>query len=252
MELKLDKPLIIFDLETTGLGFKDKIVEISLIKVYPDGREESYTKRVNPGIPIPPEATKVHGITDEDVKDCPTFKEIAPELYEIFKGCDLAGYNSNRFDLPMLDEEFASAGISSGFSNVKHIDVQNIFHKMEKRTLEAAVEFYCGKKQENAHSAFADTQATYAVLKAQLDRYAGSLQNDVSSLAEFSKVNNNVDLAGRMVYDEGGVAIFNFGKYKGQPVLEILKNDPSYYDWIIKNDFSVDTKNHLTKIKLLG
>lgn len=252
MELKLERPLIVFDLETTGLGFKDKIVEIALIKIYPDGKEETYTTRVNPGIPIPPEATSIHGITNDDVKDCPSFKEIAPKLFEIFRGCDLAGYNSNKFDLPMLDEEFASAGINSGFSDVKHIDVQNIFHKMERRTLEAAMEFYCNKKLDNAHSAFADTRATYEVLKAQLDRYSETLKNDVDALAEFSKVNNNVDLAGRMIRNDEGVVIFNFGKYKGQPVTTVLKNDPSYYDWIIKSDFSVDTKNQLTKIKLLG
>lgn len=250
MKLQLTRPIVFFDLETTGLDFKDKIVEISLLKVYPSGEEETFTARVNPGIPIPAEATAVHGITNEDVKDCPSFKDLSTKLDVFFKDCDIAGFNSIKFDLPKLNEEFAASGIKTNFEKVRHIDVQNIFHKKEKRTLEAAVKFYCGKELENAHSAEADTRATYEVLKSQLDYYKGDLQNDVTALAEFSKINNFIDLAGRMIRNDKGEAIFNFGKYKGQLVKEVLKKDPSYYDWIQKNDFSIDTKNHLTKIKL--
>lgn len=252
MKLNLKRPLIFFDLETTGLDAKDKIVEISLVKVFPSGEEETYTTRVNPEMPIPPESSAIHGITDEDVKDCPTFKEIAPKLIAIFRDCDVAGYNSGKFDLPFLDEAFAAAGIKAGFSDVKHIDVQNIFHKMERRTLEAAVKFYCNKELDNAHSAEADATATYEVLKAQLDRYPNDLKNDVDFLANFSKMHNNIDLAGRFIANDKGEAVFNFGKYKGQRVVEVLQKDPNYYDWMIKSDFSVDTKNHLTRIRLGG
>ena len=201
MELNLRNPLIFFDLETTGVNAaKDKIVEISYIKVYPNGKEESNTIRINPGRHIPEEATAVHHITDDDVKNCPSFKDVAKELSRVFEGCDIAGFNSNRFDLPLLVEEFLTAGVNIDMTKRKFIDVQTIFHKMEQRTLVAAYKFYCGKNLEDAHSADADTRATYEVLKAQLDRYP-SLQNDVNFLSEFSTQNKNVDFAGRIIYN---------------------------------------------------
>ena len=218
MELNLRNPLIFFDLETTGVNAaKDKIVEISYIKVYPNGKEESNTIRINPGRHIPEEATAVHHITDDDVKNCPSFKDVAKELSRVFEGCDIAGFNSNRFDLPLLVEEFLAAGVNIDMTKRKFIDVQTIFHKMEQRTLVAAYKFYCGKNLEDAHSADADTRATYEVLKAQLDRYP-SLQNDVDFLSEFSTQNKNVDFAGRIIYNDKNVEVFNFGKHKGCPV----------------------------------
>ena len=251
MELNLRNPLIFFDLETTGVNAaKDKIVEISYIKVYPNGKEESNTIRINPGRHIPEEATAVHHITDDDVKNCPSFKDVAKELSRVFEGCDIAGFNSNRFDLPLLVEEFLAAGVNIDMTKRKFIDVQTIFHKMEQRTLVAAYKFYCGKNLEDAHSADADTRATYEVLKAQLDRYP-SLQNDVNFLSEFSTQNKNVDFAGRIIYNDKNVEVFNFGKHKGCPVEDVFRTiDRGYYDWMMQGDFPQNTKNVITNIKL--
>ena len=250
MELNLKNPLIFFDVETTGLNVsKDKIIELSYIKVYPNGTEESNTVRINPGFPIPAESSAIHHITDEDVKDCPMFKQVARILEKVFEGCDIAGFNSNRFDIPILVEEFLNAGVSINFSKRKFIDVQTIFHKMEQRTLSAAYKFYCHKELDSAHSACADTRATYEVLKAQLDMYP-SLVNDVEFLSKFSSQTRNVDFAGRIVYNDNNVEVFNFGKYKGQPVEEILKKDVGYYGWIMQGDFPQNTKIVITAIKL--
>lgn len=251
MQLNLKNPLVFFDLETTGINItKDRIVEISFLKVHPNGKEEVKSRRINPEMPIPPESTAIHGITDEDVKDCPTFKQIAKSLAEHLEGCDLAGFNSSRFDVPMLSEEFLRAGVDFDMSKRKFVDVQIIFHKKEQRTLEAAYKFYCDKTLENAHSAEADTIATYEVLKSQLDRYP-DLVNDVEVLSkEYSSFNNNVDFAGRMVFDEKGVEIFNFGKHKGKSVAEVLRKEPSYYSWMMDGDFPLNTKQMLTKIRL--
>lgn len=252
MQLNLRNPLVFFDLETTGINIvKDRIIEISYVKVHPNGKEETKTWRVNPEMPIPPESTAIHGITDEDVKDCPTFKEIAKSLAAQIEGCDLAGYNSNRFDIPLLAEEFLRAGVDIDLNRRKFVDVQTIFHKMEQRTLSAAYKFYCDKSLENAHTAEADTLATYEVLKAQLDRYP-DLKNDINYLSQFSSYNNNVDFAGRMVYNDKGEEVINFGKYKGRLVADVLKNDPGYYAWIMNGDFPLNTKKMLTEIKLRG
>lgn len=251
MDLNLKNPLAFFDLETTGLNItRDRIVEVSLLKVFPNGKKETKTRRINPEMPIPPQSTAIHGITDEDVKDCPTFKQVAKSLADQLEGCDLAGFNSSRFDVPMLAEEFLRAGVDFDMSKRKFVDVQIIFHKKEQRTLEAAYAFYCNKQLDNAHSAESDTMATYEVLKSQLDRYP-DLVNDIDVLSkEYSSFNNNVDLAGRMIYDENGVELFNFGKHKGKPVVEVLKNEPSYYAWIMDGDFPLNTKQMLTKIRL--
>ena len=239
-----------FDLETTGINItKDRIVEISYLKVRPDGKEEGKTRRVNPQMPIPEQAIAIHGITDDDVRDCPTFKELAKSLAAQIEGCDLAGFNSNRFDIPMLAEEFLRAGVDIDLSKRKFIDVQTIFHKMEQRNLIAAYKFYCGKDLTDAHSAESDTRATYEVLLSQLDRYP-ELQNDVDALSEFSSFNNNVDFAGRMIYNENGEEVINFGKYKGQLVEEVLKKDLGYYGWIMQGDFALNTKQKLTEIRL--
>ena len=252
MQLNLKNPLVFFDLETTGIDIaKDRIVEIYMVKVMPNGEEIVKTRRINPGMPIPPESTAIHGITDEDVKDCPKFKEIAKSLAAQIEGCDLAGFNSNRFDIPMLAEEFLRAGVDVDLNRRKFIDVQTIFHKMEQRNLTAAYKFYCNKDLTNAHSAEADTMATYEVLKAQLDRYP-ELENDVNFLSKYSSFTNNVDFAGRMVYNEKGQEVINFGKYKGRLVEEVLKSDPSYYAWIMNGDFPLNTKKMLTEIRLRG
>lgn len=252
MELNLKNPLIFFDLETTGINItKDKIVEISYIKIYPNGKKETKTLRINPGMPIPPESTQIHHITDADVANAPTFKEVAKKLANTFEGCDVAGFNSNRFDLPLLSQEFLNAGVDVDFSRRKFIDVQTIYHKMEQRNLSAAYKFYCGKNLEDAHSALADTAATYEVLKAQLDKYP-NLENSVDFLAKFSTQNKNVDLAGRIIYNDKGVEVFNFGKYKGNPVEEVLQHDTGYYGWIMNGDFPLNTKQVLTRIKLRG
>ena len=250
MKLKLERPIIFFDLETTGLTIgKDHIVELCYIRLEPNGNERAETLRFNPGIPISKEASAVTGITDKDVKDCPTFAEKAPELAKVFEGCDLAGYNSNKFDVPMLTEEFALCGIDIHVNDRKLVDVQNIFHKMEQRTLVAAYRFYCGKELENAHSALADTRATLEVLEAQLDRYA-DLKNDVAYLADFSQIQRGVDLACRFVYDENNVEIVNFGKYKGQAVKDVLKKDSNYKAWMLQGDFTLNTKQTLERLAL--
>lgn len=252
MKLNLQNPIIFFDLETTGVDVaKDRIVELCYIKVFPNGNEESKSMRINPGMPIPKKASDVHGITDEDVKDCPLFKDIAADLYKTFEGCDLAGFNSNKFDIPLLCEEFLRQGMDFDVAKRRCIDVQNIYHKLERRTLVAAYQYYCGKDLENAHSALADTRATLEVLEAQLDKYPVDLQNDVKFLADYSKMNNNVDFAGRIIRDEKGVEVFNFGKHKGRPVLDVLlRLDPSYYSWMMQGDFAQNTKQVLTKIYL--
>ena len=253
MQLNLKNPIVFFDLETTGINIThDRIVEISFLKVYPNGKEEIKSRRINPEMPIPPQATAIHGITDEDVKDCPTFKQVARSLADQLEGCDLAGFNSSRFDVPMLAEEFLRAGVDFDMSKRKFVDVQIIFHKKEQRTLEAAYAFYCNKKLENAHSAEADTRATYEVLKSQLDRYP-DLINDVETLSkEYSSFNDNVDFAGRIIYNDKGVEVFNFGKHRGKPVTEVLAKEPSYYSWMMDGDFPLNTKQVLTKIRLKG
>ena len=250
MKLNLKRPLVFFDLETTGVDTaKDRIVEISMVKVMPDGEEIVRTRLINPQMHIPEDATAVHGITDEDVKDQPTFAQIAKSLSQFIEGCDFGGFNSNRFDLPMLVEEFLRAGVDVDFKNRKFIDVQNIFHKMEQRTLVAAYKFYCNKDLTDAHSAEADTRATYEVLKAQLDRYS-ELQNDVAALAEFSSRGETVDYAGRIVYNDKGEEVFNFGKYKGVKVSEVFQREPSYYDWMMNGDFPLYTKKVISEIRL--
>ena len=251
MKLNLKNPIVFFDLETTGTNINtDRIVEICYLKVYPNGNEETKTMRINPEMHIPEQSSAIHGIYDADVADCPTFKEVAKEIARDIEGCDLAGFNSNRFDIPVLAEEFLRAGVDIDMMKRKFIDVQVIYHKLEQRTLSAAYKFYCGKNLEDAHTAEADTRATYEVLKSQLDRYPEELQNDMAFLAEYSSFNKNVDFAGRIVYDDKGVEVFNFGKYKGMSVSEVLQKDPGYYSWILNGDFTLNTKNVLTKIRL--
>jgi DNA polymerase-3 subunit epsilon len=250
MQLNLRNPIVFFDLETTGINIAaDRIVELSYLKIELNGNEVSKTMLINPTIPIPPETTAIHGITDEDVKDAPTFQSIAKNLAREIEGCDLAGYNSNKFDIPLLAEEFLRADVDIDMTKRKFIDVQVIFHKMEQRTLGAAYKFYCDKDLENAHSAEADTRATFEILKAQLDRYPG-LQNDMAALAEFSAHNRNVDFAGRIIYNDKKIEVFNFGKYKGQPVEEVLAKDPGYFGWLMNGDFPLHTKKVITNIKL--
>ena len=251
MKLNLKNPLVFFDLETTGTNINsDRIVEICYLKVYPNGNEESKTMRINPEMHIPEASSAVHGIYDADVADCPTFKEVAKNIANDIEGCDLAGFNSNRFDIPLLAEEFLRVGVDIDMMKRKFIDVQVIFHKLEQRTLSAAYKFYCKKNLEDAHTAEADTRATYEVLKAQLDRYPDVLENDMKFLADYSSYNKNVDFAGRIVYNEQGVEVFNFGKYKGMSVAEILKKDIGYFGWLMQGDFTLNTKNVLTKIRL--
>lgn len=250
MELKLTKPLVFFDLETTGVNVTtDRIVEISVIKVWPDGHELERTRRINPERPIPAEATAIHHITDEDVAGEPTFKQVAKSLAELFADSDIAGFNSNKFDIPMLIEEFHRAGVTFDISKSRFIDVQTIFHKKEQRTLVAAYKFYCGKTLDGAHAANVDTRATYEVLKAQLDHY-DDLPNDVKGLSEFSSHGRNVDFAGRLVYDDNKREIINFGKHKGKPAEEVLRTDTGYYGWIMQGDFPQDTKNAFSRIYL--
>ncbi len=244
-------PIVFFDLETTGINIvKDRVVEISVLKVMPNGKEEQKTIRVNPGMHIPEEASKVHGIYDEDVKDCPTFKGIAKELARYIEGCDLGGFNSNRFDIPLLAEEFLRAEVDFDMSKRKFVDVQTIFHKMEQRTLSAAYRFYCDKNLEDAHTAAADTMATYEVLKAQLDRYGDQLENNVDFLSKFSSQNRNVDFAGFIVLNDKGEEVFNFGKNKGMSVAKVLREQLGYYDWMLKSEFPLYTKKVPTQIKL--
>lgn len=251
MKLNLKNPIIFFDLETTGTNINsDRIVEICYLKIYPNGNEESKTMRINPEMHIPESSSAVHGIYDKDVADCPRFKDVAASIARDFLGCDLGGFNSNRFDIPVLAEEFLRAGVDIDLNRRKFVDVQVIYHKLEQRTLSAAYKFYCHKNLEDAHTAEADTRATYEVLQAQLDRYPEVLKNDISFLSEYSSFNRNVDFAGRMVYDDKGVEIFNFGKYKGMPVAEVLRKDPGYYSWILQGDFTLNTKQMLTKIRI--
>lgn len=278
MKLNLTRPLVVFDLETTGLDLvRDRIIQISYIKVMPDGEERRENMLVNPGKAIPQEVTELTGISNDDVKDAPTFKEIAPKLNEKMKDCDFAGYNSNHFDIPMLAEEFLRAGIDFDFSKCRLIDAQTIFMKMERRNLAAAYKFYCGRKMEEdfeAHRADQDTEATYRVLMGELDKYAPGVQeepervlnNDMDELAKFSMQNDNVDFAGRIIWQElkdaqGNVLtdeqgnprkheVFNFGKYKGWDVAEILHKDPGYYTWVLGSDFTYNTKQVLTRIRL--
>ena len=263
MKLTLKNPLVFFDLETTGISIaSDRIVEISILKVHPSGKEETKTWRINPTIPIDPRSTAIHGITDEDVKDAPTFNEVAKTLAKELEGCDLAGYNLHKFDIPLLVEEFLRAEVDFDPKKRKVVDVQVIFHKMEQRTLSAAYKFYCNKKLENAHSAEGDTLATYEVLQSQLDMYQDAeytdpsgqvskpMLNDVEALSRFSSHTSNADYAGRIILDEKGIERFNFGKYKGLAVEDVLEKDPAYYGWMMNGDFPLYTKKVLTNIKL--
>lgn len=261
MQLNLKNPLIFFDLETTGTDVvRDRIIELSFLKVLPNGNEEAKSMRIKPMrevngqqvvMHVPEEASAVHGIYDDDLADKPSFRELAKTLYRDFEGCDLAGYNSNRFDIPMLAEEFLRADIDVDFMKRRWIDVQTIFYKKEPRTLVAAYRFYCNKELLDAHSAMADTKATYEVLKAQLDRY-DDLRNEVSFLSDFSSFNNNVDIAGRLVWDrERQHPVVNFGKYKGQQLREVLLKDQGYYGWIMGADFPLDTKRTFTRFYML-
>lgn len=248
-KLNLERPLIFFDLETTGTNIlKDRIIELSYIKLYPDGSEERKCRRINPEMHIPEASTAIHKITDEDVKDAPPFRQLAKSLHMIFEGCDIAGYNSNKFDVPLLMEEFSRCGINFDVAGRHFIDVQNIFHKMEQRTLVAAYRFYCGKELEGAHGAMADTEATYQVLLGQLQKY-DSLENDVEKLAKFSTIGKNLDLIGRIILDEKEEPVFNFGKYKGKPVFEVFKKDPSFYFWMMQGEFPKNTKDVLRQLK---
>jgi len=250
LELKLRRPIAFIDIETTGINVStDRIVEISVLKISPGKKEEWMSTRVNPGMPIPPKSTAIHGITDKDVENAPAFKEIAKNLAAFLEGTDLAGYNAIKFDIPVIAEEFLRVNIDFDFLKRKYVDVQVIFHKKEQRTLSAAYLFYCNKPLENAHSSRADTEATFEVLKAQLDRYQ-DLENDVEKLADFSSFNSNVDFAGRIIYDENGIEVFNFGKHKGKSVEAVFKEEPSYYSWMMNGDFPLYTKKILTEIKL--
>lgn len=251
MKLQLKKPLVFFDLETTGINIaKDRIVEISLCKVNTDNTSETKTYRVNPEIPIPEGASEIHGIYDKDVENAPRFKEIAKEITQFISGCDLGGYNSNRFDVPLLAEELLRAGIDHDIKRHRLIDVQVIFHSMEKRTLEAAYKFYCNKDLTDAHSAEADTLATFEILEAQLDKYNDELKNDIDFLSEFTTRTKNADFAGFIAYDANNKEIFNFGKFKGVAVEDVLAKDPGYFGWILNSDFPLYTKKVLTNIKL--
>ncbi|MGO4822618.1 MULTISPECIES: exonuclease domain-containing protein [unclassified Flavobacterium] len=250
MELKLNKPICFFDLETTGIDIgKDRIVEIAIFKVYPNGNKESKTWLVNPTIPIPPQTTAVHGITNEKVANEPTFNELAPQVYNMIKDSDLAGFNSDRFDIPLLAEELLRAGVDFDMKNKVSVDVQTIFHKKEERTLSAAFKFYCGETLENAHSAEADTMATYEILKSQLERYP-DLENDMKLLSEFSTRKKNADFAGMISFDKDGNEVFSFGKHKGVKVDHVLDTEPGYFSWIQNADFPLYTKKVLTAIKL--
>lgn len=246
-KLSLKRPIIFFDLESTGTdAAKDRIVEMALVKLYPDGKKDTYIKRVNPGVPIPASTTAIHGITDADVKDCVSFKQIAHGLYDWMKGCDLGGYSSNKFDIPLLAEEFLRAGINVDFTERHMIDVQQVFFKMESRTLTAAYSFYCQKQLENAHSAEADVIATIEVLEAQLDKYP-DLSADVKELHEFTSGDQFVDYARRIVMKDGQ-PVFNFGKHKGRKVEDIFIQEPQYYDWMMQADFSLHTKQKISEI----
>jgi DNA polymerase-3 subunit epsilon len=250
MELKLNRPICFFDLETTGINVvKDRIVEIAVVKIFPNGNKESKTWLVNPTIPIPAETTAIHGISDEKVANEPTFNELAPHVYNMIKDSDLAGFNSDRFDIPLLAEEMLRAGVDFDMKNSVSVDIQTIFHKKEERTLSAAYKFYCGETLENAHSANADTEATYEILKAQLDRYP-DLENDIKTLSEFTTRKKSVDFAGFIALNKDGKEIFSFGKHKGVLVDDILEKEPGYFSWLQNADFPLYTKKVLTAIKL--
>jgi DNA polymerase-3 subunit epsilon len=250
LELKLKRPIVFIDLETTGINVSsDRIVEISALKISPNGKEQWMTTLVNPEMPIPAKVTAIHGISDSDVTGAPTFREIAKNVASFLEGCDLAGYNAMKFDIPVLAEEFLRTNVDFNFRKRKYIDVQIIFYKKEQRTLAAAYQFYCNRELENAHSANADAAATYEVLKAQLDTYP-DLENDIEKLSEFSAFNNNVDFAGRIILDENGIETFNFGKHKGRAVEEVFREEPAYYSWMMNGDFPLYTKKILTEIKL--
>lgn len=262
LNLNLKNPLVFFDLETTGINIvKDRIVEYAFVKVMPNGDIETKEGKVNPEMPIPAETTAIHGISDEDIKDAPTFKQVAKTLVNFLEGCDLSGYNILRFDVPMLVEEFLRVEVDFRTDNRKLVDAQKIFHLMEPRNLAAAYKFYCNKSLKDAHTALADTMATFHVLNAQVEHYKGvkiedkngneiePIHNDMATLHELTQ-SNLVDLAGRMVFNAKGVEVFNFGKYRNQPVGDVLKKDPHYYQWMLKGDFPRDTKRKLTEIKL--
>ena len=249
MQLNLKRPLAFFDLETTGLNVStDRIIELSVLKVNPDGSQEVVNTRINPEMPISPKATAIHGIKDDDLVSSPKFGEIAHSLSSFLEGCDLAGYNAIKFDIPVLVEEFLRVGYDFNINDRKFVDVQVIFHRKEQRTLGAAYQFYCKKDLDNAHSALADATATFEILKAQLDRY-DDLENEVDKLSEISSYNNIVDFAGRIIFDENGVEVFNFGKHKGKIVEKVLKEDPGYYSWMMNGDFPLYTKKVLTELK---
>lgn len=250
MNLSLDRPLAFFDLETTGVNVgSDRIVEIAILKLWPNGKKEEKRHLVNPQMPIPEETSNIHGIWDKDVENEPTFEDLAPALFLFFKDCDLGGFNSNKFDVPLLVEEFYRAGLDFDLTDRRLIDVQNIFHKMEQRTLAAAYKFYCDKSLDDAHSADADTMATYEVFLAQLDRY-DTLKNDIEFLHEFSKRGNFADLMGRLAYNKKKEIVFNFGKHRNKLVKDVFRSEPSYYNWMMKGDFPQSTKTILKKIKL--
>lgn len=249
MNIQLDRPIAIFDLETTGINItQDKIVEIAILKIHPDGTKETYEKRVNPGIQMTEEIVAIHGISNEDVANEPSFKDIAAEIKSFIEGCDLGGFNSNKFDVPLLVEEMLRVDPDFNISDRKFVDVQNIFHKMEKRTLEAAYAFYCSKPLENAHSALADAEATWEILNAQIDRYE-SIQSDVQFLSQFSLNHDNkrVDFAGRLTKNEKGEVLYNFGKHRGKTVAEIHQTEPGYYGWMLNADFPLHTKQCLKR-----
>ena len=250
LKLKLERPIVFFDIETTGLNItQDRIIEISYIKVYPDGKEEKDCMRINPGMRIPKESTKIHHITDDDVRDCPPFEQVAMQLLLVFDGCDIAGFNSNMFDIPVLDEEFSRAGIAFDWSKCHFIDAQTIFHKKEKRDLAAACQFYCGHEMENHHSSMADTQTTYDVLCAQLERYEDLGQKDVEQLSEYSSHTKFADLKGYVIVNDKGQEVVNFGKHKGKVLEEVLKTDRGYADWVNRSDFPSSTKQVFLRIQ---
>lgn len=265
MELNLTRPLVFLDLETTGIKVAtDRIVELCLFRLNADGSQKIKTLRINPGVSIPAEASEIHGIRDEDVKDCPKFAQVAHELAEFMDNCDIAGYNSNHFDIPLLVEEFLRVGVDLELKGRRFVDIQNIFHKMEPRTLSAAYKFYCSKELERAHSAEADTIATFEVLKAQLDRYYDTdfkdkkgnifkpVVNDIKALSDFSFTNRSADLIGHIIFNEKNIEVFNFGKHKSKAVRDVFRDEPSYYDWIMKSEFPLSTKKVVTEIKLRG
>ncbi|GGF73215.1 3'-5' exonuclease [Wenyingzhuangia marina] len=250
MNLELNRPIVFFDLETTGINIAtDRIVEISILKVFPNGNKESKTWLVNPEVKIPKEASDIHGITNEKVANEPTFKELASKVHELIKGCDLAGFNSNRFDVPLLAEEMLRAEVDFDLTNIKFVDVQTIFHKKEQRTLSAGYQFYCNKELEGAHSAEADTNATYEILLAQIEKY-DDIGNTVNELSAYSSHQKRADFAGFIQFNDNDIEIFTFGKYKNRTVLEVLAENPGYYNWIMNADFPLYTKKVLTNIRL--